>query len=116
HEVSYATWVRRYDTISPADRKEMERRGVQLAADGPLISLLLPVYQTPERWLRACLDSVLGQAYPKWELCIADDASPDPRIRELLTEYQQRDERIRVEFRDVNGHISEASNTALSMA
>lgn len=115
-EGSYGTWVRRYDTISPTDRAEMERRGTRLAVNGPLISILVPVYQTPERWLRACLDSVLNQAYPKWELCIADDASPDPRIRELLTEYQRRDERIRVVFRDANGHISEASNSALTIA
>ena len=116
HERSYASWTRRYDTISSADREAMLRRGTRLAVDGPLISILVPVYQTPERWLRACLDSVLAQAYPKWELCIADDASPDPRVQELLAEYQRRDGRIRVVLRERNGHISEASNTALGVA
>src|SRR3546814_9751650 len=60
--------------------------------------------------------SVLVQAYPNWELCIADDASPSPYVREVLEEYQRRDARIRVSLRKDNGHISEASNTALDMA
>src|SRR3546814_17718443 len=94
----------------------MASRGQALAVDGPKISLLVPVYQTPERWLRSCLDSVLVQAYPNWELCIADDASPSPYVREVLEDYQRRDARIRVSLRKDNGHISEASNTALNMA
>src|SRR3546814_851026 len=60
--------------------------------------------------------SVLVQAYPNWELCIADGASPSPYVREVLEEYQRRDARIRVSLRKDNGHISEASNTALDMA
>ncbi|MFC3714796.1 glycosyltransferase family 2 protein [Luteimonas soli] len=116
HAGSYAAWVRKYDTLSVADREAMTSRGQALAVDGPKISLLVPVYQTPERWLRSCLDSVLAQAYPNWELCIADDASPSPHVREVLEEYQRRDARIRVRLRKDNGHISEASNTALDMA
>lgn len=116
HAGSYSAWVRKYDTLSATDRVVMAHRGQSLAADGPVISLIVPVYQTPERWLRRCLDSVLAQAYPNWELCIADDASSSPHVREVLREYEQRDSRIRIALRDNNGHIAEASNTALDMA
>src|SRR3546814_15232887 len=93
----------------------MASRGQALAVDGPKISLLVPVYQTPERWLRSCLDSVLVQAYPNWELCIADDASPSPYVREVLEEYQRRDARIRVRLRKHNGHLSGTSQPVFDM-
>lgn len=82
----------------------------------PLVSILLPVYDPPLAWLRACLDSVLAQDYPDWELCIADDASTQPEVRALLAEYAARDPRIRVVWRPHNGHIVAASNSALALA
>lgn len=81
-----------------------------------LISVVMPVYNTPEVYLRACIDSVLAQSYPHWELCIADDASPKPHVREVLKSYEKQDPRIRVVYRDKNGHISHASNSALNIA
>src|SRR5690606_30884422 len=103
-------------TLSREDLGELARRGRELSADGPLLSVLLPVYDTPERWLRRCLDSVLAQAYANWELCVADDASTQPHVRKVLEEYARRDPRIRVTWRERNGHIARASNTALEMA
>lgn len=82
----------------------------------PLISVVMPVYNVEEKWLRLCIDSVIGQLYPNWELCIADDASPAPHIRAVLDEYAARDERIKVTYRTENGHISAASNSALELA
>ncbi len=82
----------------------------------PLISIIMPVYDTPETFLREAIDSVINQIYPHWELCIADDASPQPYIRQLLEEYQAQDNRIKVKFRDTNGHISHSSNSALEIA
>jgi GT2 family glycosyltransferase len=76
----------------------------------------MPVFETPERYLRGAIESVLGQIYDNWELCIADDASPSEHIRSILTEYANRDDRVRVEFRSENGHISAASNSALALA
>ncbi|UKJ78066.1 glycosyltransferase family 2 protein [Azospirillum brasilense] len=99
-------------TFSPAGilRRIAERDG------WPTISILMPVYQTPERWLRAAVGSVLEQLYPFWELCIVDDASPSPHIQELLREFAARDPRIRVAHRPSNGGIAAASNAALAMA
>src|SRR5690606_22297149 len=94
----------------------LRSRADSIGDSGPLVSILLPTYQTPERWLRRCIESVLAQAYPRWQLCIADDASPDPRVMEILQAYAARDSRIQVVRREANGHISEASNSALAMA
>lgn len=116
HARSYAAWVLRYDTFSRADLAALAQRGRELAVDGPLVTVLLPVYDTPERWLRRCLDSMLAQAYPRWELCIADDASTAPHVRTVLQEYARREPRIRIAWRERNGHIARASNTALEMA
>ena len=76
----------------------------------------MPVYNTPINFLKAAINSVSNQLYPHWELCIADDASTDPDIRNILNEFQSKDSRIKVIFRKNNGHISAASNSALELA
>lgn len=83
---------------------------------GPLISVLMPVYNPPERWLMRAIESVQQQTYRHWELCIADDASTQPHIRKILTACAAQDSRIRIIHRPVNGHISAASNSALELA
>lgn len=80
------------------------------------ISIILPVYDVEEIWLRKCIDSVLSQIYTNWELCIADDCSNKPHIKEVLHQYAQSDSRIKITFRKENGHISQASNSAASLA
>ncbi|MEK4239849.1 glycosyltransferase family 2 protein [Paenibacillus sp. FSL H7-0714] len=82
----------------------------------PLISVILPVYNVDEVWLRKCIDSVIKQYYSNWELCISDDASTKKHIRKVLQEYEEQDSRIKVVFRTENGHISNSSNSALQLA
>jgi GT2 family glycosyltransferase len=82
----------------------------------PLISVLVPVYDPPEDFLRAMLDSVVGQHYRNWELCIVDDASTQPHVRLIIEEYAAKDDRIRPLYRSENGHIAAASNDALALA
>jgi O-antigen biosynthesis protein len=82
----------------------------------PLISVVMPTYNTPEKYLRAAIESVLKQVYANWELCIADDASTEPHVRRILEEFSSQDSRIKLSFRVENGHISAASNTALTLA
>lgn len=81
----------------------------------PCLSILMPVYNTPEIFLQEAIESVLKQVYDNWELCIADDASTAPHIRPLLEKYAAQDSRIKVCFREKNGHISQASNSALEL-
>ena len=83
---------------------------------GPLISIIMPVYNTHVHFLELAIQSVRDQIYPHWELCIADDASTDSKIRHVLEKHQQSDPRIKVVFRERNGGISEASNSALRLA
>ena len=82
----------------------------------PLISIIVPTYNAPENFLREMIQSVLDQIYPYWELCIADDASPQPHVKLVLEEYANKYDNIKVVFRTENGHISAASNSALELA
>jgi GT2 family glycosyltransferase len=83
---------------------------------GPLLSILLPVHNTQAKWLRACIASVLEQSYDNWELCIVDDASDRQETVAFLERVAHADGRIRLLRRNVNGHISKATNTALEAA
>lgn len=108
----YASWLQQFDPSMPADIDDQ----ISALDNKVLISVVMPTYNPPERWLRRCIESVREQAYPHWELCIADDASSKPYVRQVLSEYVRKDPRIKVIFRDTNGHISEASNSALALA
>lgn len=113
--VAYGNWVKLHDTLSEQDRKAISRH-IATFSHLPLISVLTPTYNTTEKWLCRAIDSVRAQLYPNWELCIADDASTAPHVRAVLDEYARLDERIRVVFREQNGHISAATNSALEIA
>jgi len=108
-------WIRRCERLSRRDIRAIRQTTTQLTYQ-PLLSVLMPVYNTDERWLRRAIESVQHQLYPNWELCIADDRSTDPRVGDVLREIQSSDPRLRIHFRDVNGHISAASNSALALA
>ena len=111
-QASYPNWLARNEVLDiEAMTQEIATFHYQ-----PKISIAMPVYNVEEKWLRLCIDSILNQVYTNWELCMADDASTDPNVKKILTEYQQLDERIRVVFREQNGHISEATNSALAIA
>lgn len=112
NQASYTNWLARNEVLDiEAMTQEIATFHYQ-----PKISIAMPVYNVEEKWLRLCIDSILNQVYTNWELCMADDASTDPNVKKILTEYQQLDERIRVVFREQNGHISEATNSALAIA
>jgi glycosyltransferase involved in cell wall biosynthesis len=115
NRTDYTEWVRRYDTLSDLDIKAIENR-IKHLDRLPLISIVMPVYNPPLDMLEAAILSVQSQLYPNWELCIADDASTNVEVHELLKRYVDADSRIKVVFRKENGHISAASNSALALA
>ena len=82
----------------------------------PRFSILTPVYRTPPGVLRKMLRSVLRQTETDWELCLVDDGSEDPALREILDAAAAADPRIRVRYRETNAGIVQASNDALAMA
>lgn len=111
---AYEAWIRKFGDPDAQELRAM-RGFLERLPRRPLLSVLMPVYNTPERWLRRAIESVREQVYPDWELCLADDCSPAPGVRRLLSRYARRDPRIRVCFREENGHICSASNSALEM-
>jgi 2-polyprenyl-3-methyl-5-hydroxy-6-metoxy-1,4-benzoquinol methylase len=100
----------------PSARTLASMRAESLSSKGPLFSVVMPTYKTNPRWLKEAIESVRQQAYPFWELCIADDASDDPAVRSVLSTYAACDPRIKVAFLEENGHISASSNHALELA
>ncbi len=82
----------------------------------PLISLITPTYAADPKWLQACVDSVLAQSYPHWELCIVEDGTPNPETVRFVESLAQRDPRIRVRINRRNQGIAVATNDALAMA
>jgi len=111
----YGDWVARFTTLSEADRTAI-RAAIAAMVRPPRFSVLMPVYETPEPFLRRAIESVRTQLYPHWELCIADDASRSPHVRRVLDDAAKSDGRIKVVFRPGNGHIAAASNSALTLA
>lgn len=111
----YETWFKRYCAVTGEGRKRMLEI-TDAFQNPPFISVLLPTYNSHPLWLKAAIESLRNQVYPHWELCIADDASTNENTVALLKEYCEKDSRIKVQFRKKNGHISEASNSALEMA
>lgn len=112
---TYDLWVELFDTIDDEARRAIGDR-VRRLAHQPLLSVIMPVYNPPPELLRPAIDSVRGQIYENWELCIADDCSSEGHVGAILAEYEALDPRIKVARRETNGHISAACNTALTMA
>lgn len=114
-ERDYPAWIDRFDRI---DAQAHHAIGARIArmADPPLISVVLPVYNPPPDHLMTAIRSVRDQIYPGWELCIADDASTDPAVIDVLKDAVAADRRIKLVRRESNGHISAASNSALRLA
>lgn len=110
----YESWIREHD-YDPRRNRTRLAAAVGRLRNPPLISVVMPVYNTPERLLREAIASVQAQVYPHWELCIADDRSTRPHVRRVLEECRGRDPRIKIVFREENGHISHATNSAFAL-
>lgn len=109
----YQLWLQAH-ALTSAKIRRIRQEAARLSYR-PQISIITPVYNTDPAWLRDAIESVRGQLYDNWELCIADDASTKPAVPALLREYQG-DERIKVTYLEENQGISGASNAALALA
>ena len=106
----YSDWLASFADVAPP-----MVTAVRPVSPGPLLSVVMPTFNTSVAWLLQAVRSVVEQSYPHWELCIADDASTDPAIKTALDELAC-DSRIKIVRRSQNGHISAASNTAIEIA
>ena len=105
---NYPAWAAQHDPDPPVPSAK--------PIQGPLFSVLLPVYRPAPADLQACLASVSQQHYGNWELCVVDDASGSAETTRILEAAAARDPRIRMQVRTANGGISRATNDALAMA
>ena len=110
----YQKWLERHYP-KQADLKKIAQAVAKLSYQ-PLISIIVPVYNPPEHFLREAIESVLEQVYHNWELCLVDDCSTEPYVKSILEEYATKDDRFKVDFHAENGHICRTSNSALTMA
>lgn len=110
----YKVWVEQFDSADE-DGAVYDAVIARLPYK-PLISITMPVYKVAIKYLKAAIDSMLGQTYQNIEVCVADDHSNDPAITDLLRAYAAADSRFKYVIRDTNGHISEATNSALALA
>lgn len=108
----YKKWIMQHENIDA----EQIRQDIEKFVYHPFFSICIPVYNVEEKWLRKCIQSVQNQYYTHWQLCMADDCSIDKKVKEILHEYEQEDNRICVVCRTKNGHISRATNSALQIA
>ena len=112
---NYGSWIRAYDTIYRSDRRQI-RAHIKRLKKRPLISIILPVFNTKTEWLERAIESVRNQLYPNWELCIVDDGSTAPHVWPLITRVLRSDARIKARRLNSTMHIAAASNAALELA
>ena len=113
-EVQYQLWVERH-ALTPRSISGMQA-AVKGFAYTPVISVVTPVYNTDEVWLRKAIESVRAQIYPHWELCLVNDASPKASVQAVLDEYAALDSKVRVKHLPHNQGIAGASNHGLDLA
>lgn len=111
----YSQWIVDYDTLNDSQRSHI-REWCERLKNPPLLSVVMPTYNPDLVWLEAAFASVKNQLYPHWELCVADDASTHPEVKAFLSAYAQQEPRLKCVFRPENGHISEASNSAIAIS
>lgn len=97
------------------DTAALEKQQSTLFSYTPIISIVVPTYCTPIPFLHEMIQSVTNQTYSNWELCIADASPADSEVRPILTDYCQKDTRIKVQFLSENKGISGNTNYALKM-
>ncbi len=107
----YRRWVNRFEPKVADLAKQRQAK----FSRSPKLSVIVPVYNPPEAYLDAMIQSVLAQTYPNWELCLAD-ASTIPSARIVLDRHAASDPRVRVDYLSENRGIAGNSNAAFDMA
>lgn len=111
--------MRRYGTESFPDEAQREKEREAKFPRMVKFSILVPLYNTPEPFLREMLDSVVAQTYENWELCLADGSDGEhDYVGRIVEEYAARDGQRRFKYQKLakNGGISENTNECLKLA
>ena len=108
NDYDYSEW---YELTKPTDEELAEQRK-HLFDFEPMLSVVIPAYKTPERYLREMLDSIMEQTYTNWEICVADGSPRGEGLERVLKKYADRDRRVRYEILGSNRGISGNTNAA----
>lgn len=112
NDYDYGEW---YDLTKPTPEELEEQRRTTFEYM-PKLSIVIPVYKTPEKYLKEMLDSILNQTYTNWEICIADGSPQGESTERILKRYAARDKRVKYVVLGENKGIAENTNAAMDMA
>jgi len=110
--IYYYIWIKKHE---PKGRMLEFQRDYKFNIN-PKISIIVPTFNTPRKFLVEMIDSVLMQTYSNWELCIADGGSKESYVKNILEEYVKKDMRMKKILLGENRGIAGNSNAALSLA
>lgn len=105
----YQKWIEKNEPTE----EELEKQRNTTFKLSPKISILVPVYNTPENFFKELVESLQNQTYSNWELCLADGS---PKAIEYMKEYAKNDDRIKYSIIGENKGISGNTNEALKLA
>lgn len=108
-EEFYQIWINKNEP----NEEELEKQKDTKFEINPKISIIIPMYNTPEKFFKELVDGLIEQTYPNWELCLADGS---PEKNEKLEKIYKKDERIKYKFIGENKGISGNTNAALELA
>ena len=108
-EEFYQIWINKNEP----NEEELEKQKNTKFDINPKISIIIPMYNTPEKFFEELVDELIEQTYPNWELCLADGS---PEKNEKLEKIYKKDKRIKYQFIGKNKGISGNTNAALELA
>ena len=111
-EIPYQKWITRH----LPGKAELEKQRRTKLKYSPKISIVVPLYKTPEKYLRRLVESVQEQTYSNWELCLSDGSGADSPVAGILKQLAAADKRIKVIPHDSALQISENTNSAIEAA
>ena len=111
-DYDYPEWV----SLTKSTEEELAQQREIVFDYMPRLSVVIPAYKTPERFLSAMLDSLLAQTYTNWEVCVADGSPKGEGVERVLKRYAMKDERFRYVILGENKGISGNTNAAIEMA
>ena len=111
-EIPYQKWIIRH---LPGN-KELEKQRREKFDYQPKISIVVPLYKTPEKYLLQLVESVKAQTYPNWELCLSDGSGENSPLTSFLKSLEAGDERIKVAYNEQALQISENTNAGIKIA
>ena len=111
-EIGYEEWFKR-NQPSKGNLRQQKNHKFSYA---PIISIVVPLYKTPEKYLIEMIESVRKQSYQNWELCLSDGSGSGSPIKSILKKYEKKDKRIKVVYHSKSLNISENTNAALNIS